>query len=95
MDGINKKEVAHIADLAELKFNDEELEKFTSQLSIILEHINRINRADTKGVEPTSHVLNAKNVLRDDVNMQSLSRSDALKNAPVEAEGGFRVPKID
>ena len=95
MDIISKEEVAHIAELAELAFNEKELEKFTSQLSVILEHINKISRADTKGVEPTSHVLHAKNVFRDDINIASLSQSDALKNAPDESGGGFRVPKID
>ena len=95
MNTISKEEVRHIADLAELAFDEASLVKFTSQLSLILDHINKIAQADTEGIEPTSHVLNVKNVLRGDVNVASLSRSDALKNAPVEMDGGFKVPKID
>jgi aspartyl-tRNA(Asn)/glutamyl-tRNA(Gln) amidotransferase subunit C len=92
---ISKKTVAHIADLAELSFDDKELEMFSSQLTEIIRHVATIAAIDTKGINPTSHVIISGNVLREDVQAGSLSKKDALKNAPAEMDGGFKVPKID
>ena len=95
MSNISKKEVQHIAKLAELEFGDEELQKITSQLDKILGHIAVISRADTEDIRPTSHTLKINNVFRDDTEKPSLSQEEALKNAPEESAGGFAVPKID
>ncbi len=92
---ISKKEVRHIAKLAELEFSDDELEKITSELDKILGHIAKINEADTSNAEPTSHTLNIKNVFRDDIVKESLTKEQALSNAPEEQDSGFKVPKID
>ena len=92
---ISKKEVKHVAKLAELEFKDDELEKITTELDKILTHVARISQADTSEVKPTSHTLNMSNVFREDNIRESLSKEQALSNAPDTAGDGFKVPKID
>jgi len=64
----------------------------TGELSNILEHVERMDELDLDGVEPTSHVVELQNVLRDDVPRESLPRERALEGAPDAADEGFRVP---
>ena len=92
---ISKEDVKHVAKLAELDFSDSEVEKITPQLDKILGHVANISKVDTKAISPTSHTLEIKNVFREDTVRQSLSKEDALLNAPEEMDGGFKVPKID
>jgi len=91
---ITKDDIDHIALLGRLSLSDEEKELFGSQLSSILDYMEKLNELDTDDVEPTSHVLSLQNVVRDDLEMPSLSRSDALSNAPAHTEKFYRVPKI-
>ena len=92
---ISKEDVKHVAKLAELDFSDSEVEKITSQLDKILGHVANISKVDTAAISPTSHTLEIKNVFREDTVRESLSKEDALLNAPEEMDGGFKVPKID
>ena len=62
------------------------------ELSKILEHVETMNEIDLEGVEPTSHVVDLVNVLRDDVPRDSMPHERALEQAPDSADGGFRVP---
>jgi aspartyl-tRNA(Asn)/glutamyl-tRNA(Gln) amidotransferase subunit C len=91
---ITKQEVEHVARLARLELSDQQKDMFTDQLSNILTYVEQLNELDTKGVEPTSHVLDIRNVMRDDVPRASLSQDRALANAPDKAAGHYRVPKI-
>ncbi len=91
---ITKQEVDHVAKLARLQLSDQARDTFTDQLSNILTYVEQLNELDTKGVEPTSHVLDIKNVMRDDVPGESISQDRALANAPDKAAGHYRVPKI-
>ena len=95
MKRISNKEVKHVAKLAELEFSDKEIEKITPQLCKILDHVAKISVIDTKGIASTSHVMDINNVFREDEPREPVSQEEALKNAPDEAEDGFRVPKID
>ena len=92
---ISKEDVKHVTKLAELDFSDSEVEKITPQLDKILGHVANISKVDTAAILPTSHTLEIKNVFREDTVRQSLSKEDALLNAPEEMDGGFKVPKID
>ena len=92
---ISKEDVKHVAKLAELDFSDSEVEKITPQLDKILGHVANISKVDTAAIPPTSHTLEIKNVYREDTVKESLSKEDALLNAPEEMDGGFKVPKID
>lgn len=86
--------VEKIALLSMLHLTEEEKKLYAEQLDSILEYINKLNELDTTDVEPTSHVLPLKNVFREDIAGSSLSREDALRNAPDKQEGFYRVPKI-
>jgi len=91
---ITKQEVEHVAKLARLELSEQEKDKLTDQMSNILTYVEKLNEADTQGIEPTSHVLDIKNVMREDVPEESLSQERALANAPEKAAGHFKVPKI-
>lgn len=86
--------VEHIARLARLKMSEQEKELFGSQLENILDHIEKLNELDTKDIKPTSHVLSLSNVMREDTPGESLSKEDALMNAPDHTDKFYRVPKI-
>ena len=57
------------------------------------DEFSKMEKADTEGVEPLVTVLDLKNVLREDVSAQILSRDTLLENAPEEYDGYFQVPK--
>jgi aspartyl-tRNA(Asn)/glutamyl-tRNA(Gln) amidotransferase subunit C len=89
---IDRDQVLHVARLSRLALSDEELERMPAELSKILEHVEKMGELDLDGVEPTSHVVELQNVLRDDEPRPCLPRERALEGAPDVAEGGFRVP---
>jgi aspartyl-tRNA(Asn)/glutamyl-tRNA(Gln) amidotransferase subunit C len=89
---IDRDQVLHVAKLARLKVTDDEVDRMAEELSKILEHVETMNELDLEGVEPTSHVVDLTNVLREDVPRPGLPREKALEQAPDAAEGGFRVP---
>ena len=91
---ITKKEVEHVARLARLEFSEQENEMYTDQLSNILTYVEKLNELDATGVEPTAHVLDIINVMRDDVVGENLTQERALANAPEKAAGHYKVPKI-
>ena len=89
---IERDQVLHVARLARLKLTDEEVERIGPELTKILEHVERMNQLDLEGVEPTSHVVQLENVLREDVPRPSLPKERALEQAPDASPDGFRVP---
>lgn len=91
---ISKEEVLHIAKLAKLKLSEEELEMFQEQLGKILEYFKKLEGLNTENVEPMKHVIETKNVLREDEPKEPISQEEALKNAPKSKEGFFEVPKV-
>lgn len=94
MSRISNEQVKHVANLARLAITEEEAEKLTKQLDAIITFAEQLNELDTENVEPTYHVLNMKNVLREDVPQQGLPREEVLKNAPQHQDGQFKVPSI-
>jgi len=89
---IDREQVLHVARLARLRLSEEEVERMRDELSTILDHIEKLNELDLTEVDPTSHVVQLENVLREDVPRPSLPREKALEQAPDAAAGGFRVP---
>jgi aspartyl-tRNA(Asn)/glutamyl-tRNA(Gln) amidotransferase subunit C len=89
---IDRDQVLHVAKLARLRLSDDEIERMPGELSKILEHVETMNELDLDGVEPTSHVVDLTNVLREDTPRPGLDRETALGQAPDAADGGFRVP---
>lgn len=91
---ITVKEVEYAAKLARLELADDEKEKYTDQFSKILDYFNQLKEVNTENVEPMEHVLPVRNVMRDDKVEQASMKNKILKNAPLEEDGYFRVPKI-
>jgi aspartyl-tRNA(Asn)/glutamyl-tRNA(Gln) amidotransferase subunit C len=90
---LSRDQVLHVARLARLELTEEEVGRFSGELSKVLDHIETIGElGDLAEVEPTSHVVEVENVLRDDEPRPCLPREVALENAPDTAAGGFRVP---
>jgi aspartyl-tRNA(Asn)/glutamyl-tRNA(Gln) amidotransferase subunit C len=83
--------VLHVARLARLRLDGEELSRMERELNGILGHIERIQALDLDGVPPTTHVVPLSNVMRDDVPRPSLRVEEALREAPEVAQGGFAV----
>ena len=94
MTRITRSDVEHVARLARLALSDEEIERFTGQLEVILEHAADVSALDTEGVPPTAHPLPLVNVLRSDEPQPGVSRDDVLAVAPDAHDGRFRVPRI-
>lgn len=91
---VTKNDGEYIANLAKLKFNDDELENFTHQLNEILSYMDKLNELNTDNVEPLSHPIENQNVFREDEVKSSIDREDALKNAPEKTDEFFIVPKV-
>ena len=89
---IDREQVLHVARLARLRLSDDEVERMSSELSSILDHIEKIGELDLDDVEPTSHVVEVENMLRPDEPRPSWPRERIVEQAPDAAEGGFRVP---
>jgi aspartyl-tRNA(Asn)/glutamyl-tRNA(Gln) amidotransferase subunit C len=94
MSKITKEVVKHVAHLARLEFSEEEAEKMTSQLDKMIRYAEMLNELDTTNVEPTSHVLKMRNVMREDIPAPGMPRAEILKNAPDHKDGLFKVPSI-
>jgi len=86
--------VQYVAHLARIRLTAEEEAKLGRQLDQILDYIEKLNEADVSGVEPTAHAFPLVNVVREDLERPSMSHEAAMRNAPSEANGLFRVPKI-
>jgi aspartyl-tRNA(Asn)/glutamyl-tRNA(Gln) amidotransferase subunit C len=91
---ITDDDVRHVARLARLRLDPEEVDRMTGELARILAHIDKMSELDIAHVPPTAHVLDVVNVLRPDRPWRSLDRSEALRNGPATADDGFRVPKM-
>jgi aspartyl-tRNA(Asn)/glutamyl-tRNA(Gln) amidotransferase subunit C len=91
---ITNKDVEHIAKLAKLSFNEEEILKMQKEMNNILDYIHKLDELDTSKVEPLYHVIDVKNVMREDVVKESFQPDESLKNAPAKTEKFFRVPKV-
>jgi len=63
---VDRKLLEHLCDVSRLQLTEEELEKFTGQLKVILEAFRELDEVDTEGVEPSFHPSELKNVLRED-----------------------------
>jgi aspartyl-tRNA(Asn)/glutamyl-tRNA(Gln) amidotransferase subunit C len=93
-DRLSSRDVEHVANLARLALSPDEIEQFTEQLGVILDHAEDVAALDLEGVEPTAHPLPLANVLRDDEVRPSLDRDEVLAQAPAAEDGRFRVPRI-
>jgi aspartyl-tRNA(Asn)/glutamyl-tRNA(Gln) amidotransferase subunit C len=90
---LSRDQVLHVARLARLELSEEEVGRFSEELSKVLEWVDTIEElGNLDDVPPTSHVVNVENALRADEPRPSLPVERALESAPDAAQGGFRVP---
>jgi len=89
---LTRDQVLHVARLARLELDEEELERMAAELSKVLDHIEKIGELDLAGVPPTSHVIDVVNALRPDEPEPSLPVEVALGAAPEPVNAGFGVP---
>lgn len=91
---LDEAQVRKTAKLARLDLTDEEVTQFSSQLSGIIEYIEKLNELDTDNVEPLAHCLPVHNIFRKDEITASLGTEKTLANAPDSYEEYFKVPKV-
>jgi aspartyl-tRNA(Asn)/glutamyl-tRNA(Gln) amidotransferase subunit C len=91
MPAIDRKRVEHVAGLARIALTDEELDRFTGQLQVILGAIEQLKDVDTSDVPPSASVLPLKNVMREDEPRPSLPVELVLAQAPDREGDLFRV----
>jgi len=91
---LSYEQVRHIAWLGRLGLSEEEVEKFSLQLSNILENFEILKQVDTANVPPATHTIPLQNVLRKDGVAESYPQAEILSNAPKQAENCFEVQAI-
>jgi len=83
-----------LARLSRLSFEAEEKEEIRNDLHKMISFVEKLNEVDVEGVEPLMHISNEVNVFREDVVQGSISREEALMNAPHHDGQYFKVPKV-
>jgi len=91
---VNDALVDKLAHLARLKFEASEKEEIKNDLQKMIAFVEKLNELETAGVEPLLHMTEEINVLREDEVKGSISREEALKNAPLHDDQFFKVPKV-
>jgi len=91
---LTKEQVMHIAKLANLSLNSEEISKFEKQLSDILGYIEILDELDTTKVKPTLQVTGLENIFKDDEVEKSLTQDESLSGTKNKHNGYFKVKSI-
>ena len=91
---ISREEVLHIALLARLGLNDEEVDRLSEQLSNILENFEILQQVDTTNIPPTTQSIALQNVVSDDSIAPSLPSNEVLANAPQKEGDLFKVRAV-
>jgi aspartyl-tRNA(Asn)/glutamyl-tRNA(Gln) amidotransferase subunit C len=91
-DVLDRDQVLHVARLARLELDPDEVQRMATELSNVLEHVDRIRELDLEGTLPTSHAVAVGTVTRPDEPRSSLTPEQALASAPEPVDGGFGVP---
>jgi len=91
---LSYKQVRHIAWLARLGLSEDEVEKFSVQLSNILENFEILKQVDTSNVPPETHINPLQNVFRKDAVAERYSQAEILSNATKQSENCFKVQAI-
>jgi aspartyl-tRNA(Asn)/glutamyl-tRNA(Gln) amidotransferase subunit C len=90
---ISDETMEYVGILAKLELSKEEAEAAKKDMAEMLDYIDQLNELDTTGIEPMSHVFPVDNVFREDVVTNGDGSKATLANAPVQKDGGFKVPK--
>lgn len=91
---VSIEDVNKISKLEKLKFSEEEKKKLQYDMNRILEYMEKINELDLSNVEPLENINEQENIFRSDKPGETITREDALKNAPSKTDKFFKVPKV-
>ncbi|HEY4061557.1 MAG TPA: Asp-tRNA(Asn)/Glu-tRNA(Gln) amidotransferase subunit GatC [Puia sp.] len=91
---VNDALIDNLSNLARLEFNAAEKEEIKKDLRKMIDFVEKLGELDTTGIAPLLHMSPVTNVLREDRPMGSVSREEALSNAPVSDGTYFKVPKV-
>ena len=91
---ITRADVQHVARLARLGLDDEELDRLASELDHILDAMQALGQLDTSAIPPTAQVIPLRNVMRDDAARPSWPVEEVLLNAPATRDEQFLVPPV-
>lgn len=91
---VNDLLIDNLAKLSHLSFSDQERKEIKADLQEMISFIEKLNEVNTEGVTPLLHMSSNVNILRDDIVQRSVSREEALKNAPDTDGTFFKVPKV-
>lgn len=91
---LSREQVEHVARLARVGITEDDVGRFSHQLSDVLDYFQRLDQVDTEDVPPTSHTLSLHNVMREDEPKAAYDVEDILANAPDQEERRFRVRAI-
>jgi aspartyl-tRNA(Asn)/glutamyl-tRNA(Gln) amidotransferase subunit C len=91
---VNDALVDKLAHLSRLQFNETEKAEIKNDLQRMIAFVEKLNELDVDDVQPKLFMSDEVNVLREDEIKGSISREEALKNAPLHDEQFFKVPKV-
>jgi aspartyl-tRNA(Asn)/glutamyl-tRNA(Gln) amidotransferase subunit C len=91
---VDQATVKRVARLARIKLKDEDIPRLEGELNSILGWIEQLNEVDVSGVEPLTSVVSVKMKMRKDVVADGHSPASVVKNAPVQDDNFFAVPKV-
>jgi len=91
---LTREEVLKIAKLARIALTEEEVERFRTQLSTVLDYVEELKQVNVEGLEEVSQVTGLVNVQREDKPVDSDIRQDIFKNAPEMKDGFYKVKAI-
>ncbi|MFH0929648.1 MAG: Asp-tRNA(Asn)/Glu-tRNA(Gln) amidotransferase subunit GatC [Candidatus Moraniibacteriota bacterium] len=93
---LSKSEVQKIASLARIEITDQEAEKYATELSDILGFVEKLNEADTDGVEPIVHITGAKNITREDkvIEYSDETKENIINNFPEKKDRFDKVKAV-
>jgi len=91
---IDEKSLSKIAHLARLQIKPEEEASLLSSMDSVLSWMEQLDEVNTEGVEPLTHIMDEANIWRQDISANTLSRAEALANAPAKNAMYIMVPKV-
>ena len=93
---LSKEEVKKIANLARIEISEEEADKYATELSDILGFVEKLDEADTDGIEPIAHITGAKNVVREDkiIEYSEETKDNIIKNFPEKKDRFDKVKAV-
>lgn len=90
---IDEETMENVCVLAKLSLEGEERKKAKDEMQKMLDYVEKLQKLDTEGVKPLTHIFQEQNVFREDVAANGNERENMLANAPKKKDGQYVVPK--